>query len=63
MTFDNDHNGRLGPHEFKEAELMLAGKKAVAFFYADYPDEYLHDIKKYIENVSLNHSKWRRITG
>jgi hypothetical protein len=50
MTLNNNHHGRLGPHEFKEAELMLAGQKEVAFFYSDYPEEYLHDIKKYIKN-------------
>jgi len=50
MTLNNNHNGRLGPHEFKEAELMLAGKKEVAFFYSDYPEEYLQDMRKYIED-------------
>ena len=51
MTLNNNtQNGRLGPHELKEAELMLSGQKEVAYFYSGYPEEYLQEIKKYIEN-------------
>ncbi|AHG63939.1 hypothetical protein [Advenella mimigardefordensis] len=53
MTLNNPQRGRLGPHELKEAELMRLGQKEVAFFYADYPEEYLKEIRKNIENGSF----------
>lgn len=41
--------GVLGPHELREAQLMLAGKKEVAFFSFDYPDEHFQDMKHCLE--------------
>ncbi|MGX9937318.1 hypothetical protein ACVFVO_18175 [Advenella kashmirensis] len=38
-----------GPHELREAQFMLAGKKEVAYFCFDYPKEYFQDMQKCID--------------
>ncbi len=45
----NATQGRLGPHELQEAQLMLAGKKEVAYFHRDYPEIHFREMKKCIE--------------
>ena len=42
--------GVIGPHEGKELEFMLNGKKNIALFYSDYniPDEFLPFLDKKI---------------
>ena len=51
MSFGNrKKNGKIGPHELREAELMLAGKKEVAYFSFDYPQEHFQTMKKCLED-------------
>ncbi len=42
-------NEEGGPHEGREAQFMLAGKKGVAYFCFDYPEEHFQDMRKCID--------------
>lgn len=42
--------GKLGPHEGQELELLLSGKKSIAYFYELLPIEFI----KHLEQVSLS---------
>jgi len=42
-------NEEGGPHEGREAQFMLAGKKEVAYFCFDYPEEHFQDMRKCID--------------
>lgn len=41
------------PHEMREAQFILAGKKEVAYFCFDYPEEHFQEIRKLIENDTV----------
>ncbi|MEG9037826.1 hemin receptor, partial [Acinetobacter baumannii] len=42
--------GKLGPHEGQELELLLSGKKPIAYFYELLPIEFI----KHLEQGSLS---------
>lgn len=48
-TENKAKQGKLGPHEGQEAQLMLAGKKEVAYFHCDYPEIYFQEMRKCLE--------------
>jgi|GEM_PF-391625 len=43
-------NEEGGPHEGREVQFMLAGKKEVAFFCYDYPEEHFQDMRRCIDD-------------